>query len=165
MKNEMKINEALISKNSIEFFRKNGHYFAIQGGKTYRVLPGSKHYLVVIELAVKHPEYRKLKTKYPGNLVYGFIDEYLSGFNQIADVIDGELNDCDGDKITSIGKISSRERQLIYLSSEGLADKQIASTLGIATNTVIATFQHLRERIHATSKYHIISMASRAGII
>ena len=42
MKNDVKqINSALISKNSIEFFRKDGHYFAIQGGKTSRDLEGS----------------------------------------------------------------------------------------------------------------------------
>lgn len=166
MKNDVKqINDALISKNSIEFFRKNGHYFAIEGGKTYMVVPGSKMYLNALQLVINHPDYKRLKAKYQQNVVYGFIDEYLSGFNDVADVTNATLIDCDGDNFTSFGRFTEREKQIIYLSSEGLADKEIANILGTATNTVVKQFQNLRERLHATSKYHIISMASKAGII
>lgn len=165
MKNDVKINDALISKNAIEFFRTKGHYFAVQGGVTYRVIPGTKMYVIALGLAVKHPSYAKLKAKYQQNVVYGFIDEYLSGFNNLADVVGDDIIDMDGDVTTSIGNITEREKQIIYLSSEGLADKQIANILGTAPNTVVKQFQNLREKFHATSKYHVVSMAAKAGII
>jgi len=161
------INEALTQKGSIEYFRNGKKYYAIENGTVHRVIKGSKYYLTLIELMVKHPHYSKFKAsaKADQDLVFLFIDNYLSGFNNIPDVVDGELNDFDGDIYTVMGKISPREKQIIFLSSEGNADKQIGNILGIATNTVVSIFQHLREKTGATSKYHIIAKAAKAGII
>ncbi|KAF0195261.1 MAG: hypothetical protein FD166_2977 [Bacteroidetes bacterium] len=163
------MNESLTRENRIEFFETENRFYALDGGHVHEVTPGSKYYLVILEVAVAHPDYPKLKKKYePGNdLVYGFIHDYLSAFNQEADVVDGRLCNCDGDRVAMVGEstITSRERDIIRQISEGYADKQVADRLKIATNTVITILKNIRKKTGATSKYHIVSLAAKAGVI
>jgi DNA-binding CsgD family transcriptional regulator len=91
----------------------------------------------------------------------------MSGFNHNADVVDGKLVDFDGDKHALINQheVTPRERDIIQLIGDGKADKQIADMLGISINTVLTIIARMREKMCATSKYHIVSMAAKAGII
>lgn len=163
------MNEALTRKDHIEFFEKDGQYYALEAGHVYEVTPGSRHYLVALEVAVSHHDYSKFKRKYAlGNeLVFGFIHDYLSGFNQAADVVEGKLCNCDGERVAQVGEsnVTPRERDVIREISEGYADKQVADRLQIATNTVVTILKNIREKTGATSKYHIVSLAAKAGVI
>lgn len=163
------MNDALTSQGCIEFFEKDGRFYALEAGQVHEVLPGTRYYLIILEVAVSHPDYPKLKRKYAlGNdLVFGFIHDYLSSFNHTADVVDYSLCDCDGDRVAMVGEstITPRERDVIREISEGYADKQVADRLQIATNTVITILKKLREKTGATSKYHIVSLAAKAGVI
>ena len=163
------MNQSLTTKGCIEFFEKDGRFYAMEAGIVSEVLPGTRHYLIALEAAVSHPDYPKLKKKFEmGNdLVFGFLHDYLSGFNHTADVVDGHLCDADGDRVAMVGDstITPRERDVIREISEGYADKQVADRLQIATNTVITILKNLREKTGATSKYHIVSLAAKAGVI
>lgn len=163
------MNQSLTAEYYIEFFEKDGRFYALEAGHVTEVTPGSRYYLIALEVAVSHPDYQKLKKVYSlGNeLVYGFLHDYLSGFNHTADVVDGKLCDCDGSRVAIVGEstITPRERDVIREISEGYADKQVADRLQIATNTVITILKNLREKTGATSKYHIVSLAAKAGVI
>lgn len=163
------MNQSLTTNNCIEYFEKDGHFYALNGGIVSEVLPGNRLYLIALEAAVSHPDYPKLKKRYAlGNdLVFGFLHDYLSGFNHTADIVDDNLCDADGERVAMVGKstITPRERDVIREISEGYADKQVADRLKIATNTVITILKNLREKTGATSKYHIVSLAAKAGVI
>lgn len=163
------MNESLTSKDCIEFFIKDGRFYALHGGVTSEVTPGSELYLTALKLAVTHKDYPQLTKRYGlGNdLVYGFIRDYLAGFNGQADVVDEQLSDCDGQTVIIINnhKVTPRERQVIRAASNGLCDKQVASLLGNSVFTVNAMFKSLRFKWGATSKYHVIAMAAKAGVI
>lgn len=165
----MKTNQSLTQFGCIEYFEQGGKCFAIEGGITREVTPGSVYYLKALELAVSHPDYKKFRRHYkPGNeLVFGFIREYLGNFNITPDVVDGQLVDCDGRTKAAINgrMITPRERDIIRLMGIGKADKEIAAALSISRNTVCTIIKLLREKIHATSKYHIVAMAAKAGIL
>ncbi len=163
------MNQALISPDHIEFFEKEGSYYALEAGEVHEVTPGSKYYLIALEMAVSHPDYKKLKCRFaPGNdLVFGFIHEYVGGWNDIPDVTKGQLTDCDGTKCNYINdvKLTPREVEIVKKISEGYADKQVADMLSIAHNTVIAILRNIRAKTGCTSKYHIVSLAAKAGLI
>lgn len=151
----------------IEFFRREGRYFALEGGQTFEVLPGTRYYLIALEAAIRHPEYPKFKRKYGlGNqLVYGFIDQVWSGFNELPDVINGRIADQDGDIYTTAAKVNPREREVIQKMADGKSDKEIAEALFVSRHTVTTTIRNLREKLRASSKYHIVARAAEAGII
>jgi DNA-binding CsgD family transcriptional regulator len=165
----MKTNQALIKFGCIEFFEVAGTCYAIEAGLTHEVTPGSVYYLKALELAVSHPDYKKFRQKFkPGNeLVYGFIREYMGNFNIMPDVVNGKMVDCDGRTKAAINgrMITPRERDIIRLMGIGKADKEIADTLNISRNTVCTILKLLRDKLHATSKYHIVAMAAKAGIL
>ena len=163
------MNPALTTSGNIEFFEKDGIAFALEAGQVQKVLPGTRHYLIALELAVSHPDYRKFKVRYlPGNeLVFGFIHDYLGGWNEKPDVTGDSLTDCDGARCNLINDVNltPREVDVVKKISEGYADKQVADLLHIATNTVTTILKNIREKTGATSKYHIVSLAARAGVI
>lgn len=163
------MNESLICKGCIEYFVSNGKYYAIEDGVRKEVTPGSQLYLTALIAAVSHKNYCKFKKTYGlGNdMVYGFIRDYLSAFNERADIVDGKLCDCDGEKVTIINHaiVTPREKDIIKGMSEGLCDKQIADHLGISTLTVNTILKNLRYKIQATSKYHIVSLSAKAGLV
>lgn len=164
----MKPNLALNpNSNCIEFYRENGKYFAIENGVTHQVTPGSRHYLIALVEAIKHPNYSPMLRKYGrgDSMVFGFIDQVWSGFNELPDLVAGELADQDGDIYTALGKVNPREREVIRKIAEGKSDKEIATDLFISVHTVTTTIRNLRNRLCASSKYHIISKAAMAGIL
>ena len=163
------MNPALTSPRHIEFFEKEGRFYALEAGEVHEVTPGSKYYLIALEMAVSHPDYKKLKIRYlPGNeIVFGFIHDYIGGWNEHPDITDGQLTDCDGAKCNCINnaKLTPREVDVVKKISEGYADKQVADILNIAHNTVITILKNIREKTGCTSKYHIVSLAAKAGVI
>lgn len=165
----MKPNPALNpNSNCIEFYRgEDGKYFAVEIGIVNKVTPGSRYYQIALEAALKHPNHAQMLRKFgPGNaLVFGFIDQVWSGFNNLPDVVNGKLADQDGDIYTSMGKVNPREREVIRKIAEGKSDKEIATDLFISVHTVTTTIRNLRDRLSASSKYHIISKAAVAGIL
>jgi two-component system, NarL family, nitrate/nitrite response regulator NarL len=54
----------------------------------------------------------------------------------------------------SIGEFTPREQQVFMLLSEGLSNKEIASTLGIAVSTVKIHVHHVLEKCDAPSRKH-----------
>jgi DNA-binding CsgD family transcriptional regulator len=163
------MNESLICKGKIEYFVRDGKYYAIEDGVRHEVTPGSQLYLTALLAAVSHKDYPKFKKAYgSGNdLVYGFINDYLSSFNDTADIIDGVLVDCDGEKVTIINgtKVSPRDRDIVKSAADGYADKQIADQLNTSVLTVNTQFKQMREKYQATSKYHLVSLFAKAGLV
>jgi DNA-binding CsgD family transcriptional regulator len=163
------MNESLTCNDCIEYFIKDGKYYALSGGVVSEVTPGSQLYLTALIAVVSHKDYDNLVKKYgKGNdLVYGFIRDYLSGFNHTADIVDGKLIDCDGERVTIINQatVTPREKDIIRCISDGLCDKQVADLLGISVLTVNTILKNLRTKIHATSKYHIVSLSAKAGLV
>lgn len=166
------LNRALTEKGNIEFFIDSytGLIMAMEAGITVPVNPdANRYYDLILNILIEHPVYSKLRSRYERDcfFVFDFIRWYLSGFNQMADVVDGKLMDMDGEKHALINQheVTQRERDIIQLIGEGKADKEIASLLGISINTVITIIARMREKMCATSKYHIVSMAAKAGII
>ena len=163
------MNSALTTPGHIEYFIEQGLCYALDGGSVHVVIPGSKYYLLALESAIKHPEYKRLKLIYgSGNaLVYGFIHDYMGGWNDKADIISNQLADCDGAKCHHINnvKLTPREVDVVTVMATGLADKQIADRLKIATNTVVTILKNIREKTGCTSKYHIVALAAKSGLI
>lgn len=163
------MNEAIICKGKIEYFVREGKYFAMEDGIRKEVTPGSQLYLTALIAAVSHPDYEKLKKVYQkGNdLVYGFIKDYLSAFNETPDVVNGILCDCDGARVTIINgsKVSPRDKDIVKGAADGLCDKQIADHCNTSVLTVQTQFKNMREKYNATSKYHLVSLFSKAGLI
>ena len=163
------MNKAIICKGCIEYFVIDDKYYAMQDGIRIEVTPGSQLYLTALLAAVSHPDYEKLKKVYEkGNdLVYGFIKDYLSSFNESPDIVNGILCDCDGDRVTLINgsKVSQRDKDVVKGAADGLCDKQIASLFNTSVLTVQTQFKNMREKYQATSKYHLVSLFSKAGVI
>jgi hypothetical protein len=101
--------------------------YALDGGHTYIVFPGSYHYLKALEAAIQHSDYKKIKAIYgSGNaLVYGFIHDYLGGWNDKPDMINDIIVDNDGVKFNTINnvRLTPREVDVVKGISTGLADK------------------------------------------
>jgi len=164
------LNRALTEKGHVEYFIfEDGIAMAMEAGVTVPVRPGNKYYQLILSVLLDHPTYSKLYSSFDNepDFVFRFIHWYLSGFNQSADIVDGHLSDFDGEKHALINQhiVTPRERDIIQLMSEGNADKQIADLLGISINTVLTIIARMRVKMCATSKYHIVSMAAKAGII
>jgi len=163
------MNSALTTPGHVEFFEVNGLCYALDGGKVNVVIPGSKYYLMALEAAISHSDYKKIKAVYgSGNaLVYGFIHDYLGGWNDIPDLILSKIADFDGVKCNYINdvRLTPREVDIVKGIASGLADKQVADLLNIATNTVITILKNIRAKTGATSKYHIVSLAAKSGVI
>jgi len=166
------LNKALTEQGSIEYFIDpwNGLIMAMEAGVTVPVNPDrNRYYDLILNILIEHPVYSKMRSRYPNDVqfVFDFIRWYLSGFNQNADIVDGQLTDFDGDKHALINhvEVTPRERDIIHLMGDGKADKEIADLLGISINTVLTIIARMREKMCATSKYHIVSMAAKAGII
>lgn len=166
------LNKALTEQGSIEYFidPETNCIMAMEAGETVFVHPDrNRYYNLILSVLLEHPVYSKMRNRYENDcqFVFDFIRWYLSGFNQTADVVDGKLTDLDGDKHALINQheVTPRERDIIMLMGDGKADKEIAELLGISINTVLTIIARMREKMCATSKYHIVSMAAKAGII
>lgn len=59
--------------------------------------------------------------------------------------------------------LTERERQVLALTTEGMAQKQIATALGISLKTVNAHMQNLLGRLGVHSRVEAVALAVRAG--
>ena len=164
------LNSALTEMGHVEYFiSENGTVMAMECGNTVAVQFDDKYYNLIVNALEEHPEYSKMRIKSENEsfFIFRFIQHCLSGFNKTADIIHGHIVDLDGEKHARINQheVTPRERDIITLMGDGKADKQIADLLGISINTVLTMIARMREKMCATSKYHIVSMAAKAGII
>jgi|SRR5437773_6081397 len=61
--------------------------------------------------------------------------------------------------------LSNREREILALLGDGLANKQIAARLGISTNTVKTHLELLFEKLGASSRAEAVAMGVRRGLL
>lgn len=62
-----------------------------------------------------------------------------------------------------LGSLTEREREVMYLVSNGKLNKQVADVLGIAEKTVKIHRAHVMEKMHAKSLADLVRMVDRAS--
>jgi two-component system, LuxR family, response regulator FixJ len=63
------------------------------------------------------------------------------------------------------GELSERQREVMNLAVQGIANKEIAVKLGISPRTVEHYREHVMERMHASTFAELVHMAVRLGLI
>lgn len=81
-----------------------------------------------------------------------------------SDVIEGYLGK-KSEAVDPYELLTDREKQILKLIAEGMTHKEIASTLGISTKTVIAHQTHISEKLGIHTKAEIIKFAIAKNII
>lgn len=67
---------------------------------------------------------------------------------------------------TIVGTVlTSREREVLALLADGLANKQIAARLGISTNTVKTHLELLFEKLGVSSRAEAVATGVRRGLL
>jgi len=61
--------------------------------------------------------------------------------------------------------LTQREREVLALLADGLGNKQIASHLGISTNTVKTHLELLFEKLDVSSRTEAVTAAARMGLL
>jgi DNA-binding NarL/FixJ family response regulator len=61
--------------------------------------------------------------------------------------------------------LTQREREILALLADGLANKQIAARLGISTNTVKTHLELLFDKLDVSSRTEAVTAAARIGIL
>ncbi len=61
--------------------------------------------------------------------------------------------------------ISPRELQVVQLIADGLTGKEIGQRLGIGESTVETHVEHVRTKLEARSRPHIVARAIAMGLI
>lgn len=164
----MKPNPALIPGSGCsEFFKSDDRFYCARSGIIEETLPGTPSYNLAVSLMDQQPDFKPARNKSMAENVNDFIDKYLSSFNYTPDSVDDLLTDYDGSKRFEIDgtKISTREQDVIKEISTGKLDKEIASKLFISVHTVSTTIRNIRQKLNATSKYHIIAIAAKSGLL
>ncbi len=59
--------------------------------------------------------------------------------------------------------LTDREKKILKLVADGLADKQIAVQLAIASGTVKLHLFNIRNRLGATNRTHAVVLAFKSG--
>lgn len=70
-----------------------------------------------------------------------------------------------GEETRSFGQLSKREREVLRLIAEGLANKEIADRLYVSANTVQTHRLHIMRKLDLHSKAELMKYAMRKGII
>jgi len=65
----------------------------------------------------------------------------------------------------SVASLTNREREILALLADGLANKQIAARLGISTNTVKTHLELLFDKIGVSSRAEAVAMGVRRGLL
>lgn len=65
----------------------------------------------------------------------------------------------------TVARLSPRERELLELLSDGLANKQIARRLGLSESTVKGYLSELFEKLGAADRAHAVALALRSRVI
>ena len=61
--------------------------------------------------------------------------------------------------------LTQREREVLALLADGLANKQIASRLGISTNTVKTHLELLFDKLDVSTRTEAVTAAARMGLL
>lgn len=64
-----------------------------------------------------------------------------------------------------LGRVTSRQSEILYLLSQGLLNKQIASELSISANTVKAHLHDIFRHLNVTNRTAAVKSAQKHGII
>jgi len=64
-----------------------------------------------------------------------------------------------------LGRVTSRQTEILYLLSQGLLNKQIASELSISANTVKAHLHDIFRHLNVTNRTAAVKSAQKYGII
>ena len=64
-----------------------------------------------------------------------------------------------------IDKVTSRQKEVLYLLSQGLLNKQIANELNISSNTVKAHLHDLFRSLHVTNRTAAVINGQKHGLI
>jgi len=65
----------------------------------------------------------------------------------------------------SKGTLTTRETEILSFVSKGLSHKQIASALGIGTQTVKNHMSHILDNLTAHNAPHAVAIAIQTGIL
>lgn len=68
-------------------------------------------------------------------------------------------------QITETGRVTSRQKEVLYLLSQGLLNKQIASELDISANTVKAHLHDLFRCLDVTNRTAAVQHGYKSGLI
>jgi DNA-binding CsgD family transcriptional regulator len=64
-----------------------------------------------------------------------------------------------------VDTISPREVQVVQLIAEGLTGREVGERLGISESTVETHVEHVRTKLGARSRSHIVAKAISMGLI
>ena len=65
----------------------------------------------------------------------------------------------------NLGRVTSRQQEILYLLSQGLLNKQIADELNISANTVKAHLHDLYRHLNATNRTAAVKNGQKYGLI
>ncbi len=68
-------------------------------------------------------------------------------------------------QLNDSGKVTSRQKEVLYLLSQGLLNKQIANELNISANTVKAHLHDLFRRLHVTNRTAAVQYGYKTGLL
>jgi DNA-binding NarL/FixJ family response regulator len=71
----------------------------------------------------------------------------------------------DGDIAVGGTALTNREREILALLADGLANKQIASRLGISANTVKTHIELLFDRLGVSSRAEAVAIGVKRGLL
>lgn len=69
------------------------------------------------------------------------------------------------EELEVLGRVTSRQQEILYLLSQGLLNKQIASELSISANTVKAHLHDLFKHLNATNRTAAVQNAQKYGLL
>ena len=61
--------------------------------------------------------------------------------------------------------LTPRELQIVRLIADGLTGKEVGASLGIGESTVETHVEHIRTKLEARSRPHLVAKAIAAGLI
>jgi len=73
--------------------------------------------------------------------------------------------DLDGNNTRSVTKVTSRQHEILYLLSQGMLNKQIASELSISANTVKAHLHDIFKQLKVTNRTAAVQSAHKCGLL
>jgi DNA-binding CsgD family transcriptional regulator len=151
--------EKMLSKG-IEFFVLQGKIFMVQSGQTIAYEDFSPQTFDLLKaIMVKCTAWKEYSRKYEDPFAE-FIANNFANFDNESDV------DEDGNAhFEKHEHLSRMELEYIKLSTEDLADKQIADRMHIRLNTVTTYRQRIANKLHLASKVGIAIWAIEKGLI
>ena len=69
------------------------------------------------------------------------------------------------EELEGLGRVTSRQHEILHLLSEGLLNKQIASELSISANTVKAHLHDIFRHLNVTNRTAAVKNAQKYGLI